>query len=144
MTGQIARVVFDPLAHPRSAQHLKVKLHSSFKPLRLDELARVLEKFQPLLKLLLDPFDRRFQALLAHDELARRIENKFFYALRLFVFEHVQMIHRLYLVAEKLDPKRLIVKIRGIDIDHVAVYAKIPAIKKIVVAFVTHIDELAK
>ena len=54
------------------------------------------------------------------------------------------MIHRLYLVTEKLDPKRLIVKIRGVDVDHVAVYAKIPAIKKIVVAFVAHIDELAK
>ena len=54
------------------------------------------------------------------------------------------MIHRLYLVAEKLDPKRLIVKICRVNIDHVAVYAKIPAIKKIVVAFVTHIDELAK
>ena len=56
-----------------------------------------------------------------------------------FVFQHVQAIHRLDLVAEKLDPKRLVVKICGIYVHHVAVYAKVATIEINVVSLVSHI-----
>ena len=52
------------------------------------------------------------------------------------------MIHRVDLVAEKLDAKRFVSPIYGIDVHHVAVYAKVASVEVVIVSLVAHIDEL--
>ena len=116
--GEVAGVVLDAGTIPDLAQHLQVVLRSKLEPLRLEQLAVVLEPLDAFPQLLLDPPERRVHlGIRRHPVLGRPDRHRRLLAEDL-AGQRVHLEDPLHLVAEELDPDRPVL-VGGEDLDDV-------------------------
>ena len=139
----VARVVLDARAEPDLADHLHVVLGAQLQPLRLEQLALVLELGQPLGQLGLDVAHRPHHALRARDVVGGREDPQLVDLAEHLAGERVQVVQRLDLVAEELDAEGELL-VRRDDLHGVAAHPERAAVERQVVAGVLHIDERAQ
>ena len=116
--GEVAAVILHPAAHPGLGQHLEVVLGAHPQPLRLQQLAGVLELAQPLAQLGLDGHHRLLQPLVPgavvgvgeHHQLVELVTD--------LTGHHVERPDPLDGVTEELDADRLAL-IGGMDLQGV-------------------------
>jgi hypothetical protein len=68
----VAAVVLDPVAVADFAQHVEIVTRAHLEALRFEQLAGILEEFEPLVQLDLDRVDRAAQLFLGRDEVLGR------------------------------------------------------------------------
>ena len=137
---QVAAVVLDPVAASELGQHLEIVLGAHPEPLRLEQLARLLELTQALAQLDLDRGDGMAGALVAGDVVGGREDDQLLEIAEQLAGQHVEPAHALDLVAEQLDAHRVLL-VGGVDLDRVASHPE-PAPDEIgVVALVVHVDK---
>ena len=135
-----ARVVLDAVAVAEFLHHLEVVLGAHAEPLRLEELALLLELGQLLLELVLDPHHGPLQPLGTghvvrggeHDELLELGD--------LLAGDRIDHEDALDLVAEQLDADRGLV-IGRMQLDGVAPHPELAAHEVHVVALVLHVHQ---
>ena len=135
------RVVLDPVAETELAHHLQVVLGALPDPVRLQHPPLTLEERHLLLELVLDlvlcTVDRRLRG----DVLRRREDGDRVELREDLAGERVEVRDLLDLVAEHRDAVRRL-RVRRLDLDHVALDAEAPAPEQRVVADVLDVDQL--
>ena len=137
------RVVLDPVAEPELAHHLEVVLGALSDPVRLEHHSLRLEVLHLLLELVPDldrcTLDRRRGC-----DVLRRREHRDVIELREHLTgQRVEMRDLLDLVAEERNAIRRF-RMRGLDLDDVALHAEPAAAEQRVVAGVLDVDQLAQ
>ena len=139
-TVEVAGVVLDARAHADLAQHLEVVRRAHPEPLRLEELAVLLEVGELLGELDLDLADRGAHPLLGRHVVRRREQHEPLELLDELAGERIDGRDALDLVAEQLDPHRAFL-VGGEHLDRVAPHPEPVAREREVVALVPHLDE---
>ena len=137
------RVVLDPVAEAELAHHLEVVLGALADPVRLEHAALGLEERDLLLQLVLDlvlgALDRRLRGdVLRRGEDGDRVELREHLA-----GERVEVRDLLDLVAEHRHAVGRL-RVRRLDLDHVALHAEAAPAEQRVIAHVLDVDQLAK
>ena len=137
------RVVLDAVAVADLLHHLEVVLRAHAQPLRLEQLALLLEPGEALLELGLDADDRLPHPLVAGDVVGGREDDELVEHGDLLAGERVDHLDPLDLVAEQLDADRRLL-VGGVHLDGVAPHPELAPHEVHVVALVVHVDELAQ
>ena len=138
----MARVVLDARAEADLLHHLEVELGTHAQPLSLEELALTLQLLQALVQLLLDGADSALHGGRARRVVRRREDGDRVELGDDVAGQRVQRVERFDLVAEQLDPDRVLLVDRD-DLDRVAAHPELAAREVDVVALVLHVDEAA-
>ncbi len=136
----MARVVLDPVAEAHLLEHLEVVFRAHFQALRLEQAALRFQLDDPVLELVPNGGKRPVQFVGWGDELLRRKESDHAQLLARLAGEGIETRDRVDLVAKKLQPDRLLVGGRGINLDHVAAHPEFSAGKLDVVSPIEHVD----
>ena len=139
----VPAVVLDAGAHADLGQHLQVVGGPHPEPLGLEQLALGLEPGQPFLQLGLDPADGDPHPLVAGHVVGGREDHQLVRLGQLLAGQGVQGRDALDLVAEQLDPDRVLL-VGRVDLDGVAAHPELPAHQVGVVALVLHVDQPAQ
>ena len=139
----VHRVVLDAVAVPDLLDHLEVVLGAHAQPLRLEELAVLLEPREPLLQLGFDADHGLAHDLVAGDVVRGREDDELGELVHLLAGERIDDRDALDLVAEELDAGDGLL-VRRMELDGVAADTELAAAQRRVVALVLHVDELAK
>ena len=136
----VSRVVLDARAEADLPHHFEVVAGAHAQALRLEEFALALEVGETRFELFLDARHRLLHALRSRD-IVRRGED----AQRVDLPDHVagqrmQVVERLDLVTEELDPHRQLF-VRRDDLDGVAADTKAAAGERHVITRVLHVDQ---
>ncbi len=136
-------VVLDPRAEADLAQHLDVVLGPLREPVGLELLALGLEGCDAVAKLALDLLDGALERLLLGHVMAGGPDRDVVERVEDLAGERVEVLDRLDLVAEQLDPIGGL-GVRGHDLEHLTPGAERATAEVGVVAAVLHCDELAE
>ncbi len=142
-SGEMARVVLDPLAEPDLGQHLEVEGGALLEPLRLQQLVVAVELLQPVGELDLDRLDRLQHGAPGAHVVGLRVDGVARQPATDLAGERVEQGDRLDGVVEQLDANRLGVRFGREDIDHLAPHAIGSAAQFIVAARVLQFGEPA-
>ena len=137
------RVVLDPRAEAELAQHLHVVPGALLQPVGLELLALALEVRDLVAQLALDLVDRALHRLLLDHVVARGPDRDVVDRVEDLAGERVEVLDRLDLVPEQLDPVGRL-GVGGQDLEHLAAGAEGAARQVGVVAPVLHPDQLAE
>ena len=137
------RVVLDPVAEAELAHHLEVVLGALPDAVRLEHPSLGLEQLHLLLELVLDLADGALDRRLRGDVLRRREDGDRVELREDLARERVEVGDRLDLVAEDRDAVGRL-RVRRLDLDHVALDAEAAAAEQRVVARVLDVDQLAQ
>ena len=137
------RVVLDPRAEAELPQHLHVVAGPLLEAVRLELLAVLLEVGDLVAHLALDLVDGALHRLLLDDVVARRPDGDVVDHIEDLARQRVEVLDRLDLVAEELDPVRGL-GIRREDLEHLSAGAERAARQVLVVPPVLHPDQLAE
>ena len=133
--AEVAGVVLDAGAGPDLEHHLDVEVGARLEPLRLEQLAGVLELGQPLGQLGADELDRPLDRRPLGDEVLGRIDGAPVELRDRLAGERVDLGDALDLVAPELDADGLLVVGRK-DLDRVAAHPERAPLERHVVAAV--------
>ena len=136
----VARVVLDAGAEANLAHHLDVVVGAHPQPLRLQQLALFLQVAQPLRQFLFDGGDRLGHPLRSGDVVRGREDPQRVHFAHHVPGQRVQVVQRLDLIAEVLDPDREFLVGRD-DLHGVPAHPERAAGERHVVAGVLHVDE---
>ena len=139
----VHRVVLDAVAVADLAHHLEVVLGAHPQPLRLEQLAFLLEPRQALLELGFDLDHRRAHPLVARHVVRGREHHRAIHLRQRLAGQRVDRREAVDRVAEHLDPQHRLL-VRGVDLDRVAADAELAATERHVVAVVLQVDEPAQ
>ncbi len=139
--GQVARVVLDALAVAELGQHLEIEVRPLSEPLRLEQLAVLVEHRQPLVELGPDAVDRRQQLRPRRHVVGSRVDRQPVELLDGHPAHRIDALDALDLVAPERDPDRGVVVGRE-DLEHVAAEPEGPRCEVEVGALVLHLGEL--
>ena len=117
----VPRVVLDAGGEPDLAHHLQVVGGAHAQPLRLQQLALLLQLGQPVGELDLDPAERALHPVRAGDVVRGREDPQLLVDGEDLAGDRVQRHQPLDLVAEHLDPDRVLLVDRE-DLDRVAAH----------------------
>ena len=137
----MAGVVLDAVAVAHLLHHLEVVLGAHFEPLCLEIFPVRLEECHPLDHLVTDPPHGNLHLLLRGDELLRREERQVGEVAPGPAGEGIEDGHPVDLVAEELDPDRLLVVLGRKDLEHVAAHAEPAPGEFDLVPLVEHLDD---
>ena len=137
--GQVARVVFDPLAVSDFPQHLKVEPRSLLEPLSFQQFAHVPELRQA--EFFFDGSHGTFDRLPRSDKLLRRVDHFIIGLSKNGSIRLVDDRDPFDLVAEEFDAQSLFHFVARNDLDHIAAHAKRSARKFIVVPRIQEIEQ---
>ena len=135
------RVVLDPVAEAELAHHLQVVLGALPDPVRLEHPPLALEQRHLLLELVLDLVLRALDRRLRGDVLRRREDRDRVELREDLAGERVEVRDLLDLVAEHRDAVGGL-RVRRLDLDHVALDPEAAAAEQRVVADVLDVDQL--
>ena len=138
-----ARVVLDAGAEAELTHHLHVVAGALLEPVRLELLAVLLEVRDLVAHLALDLVDRALHRLLLDDVVARRPDRDVVDHVEDLPRQRVEVLDRLDLVAEELDPIGGLRVCRE-DLEDLAARPEGSAGQVLVVTAVLHPDQLAK
>ena len=137
---EVTRIVLDARAKTHRLEQLKVVIGSLLQALRLEQLVLGLELGHALLALLLDGLEsRRHLGLLGHVVRSGPHRDGVVLTQQL-TCDLIDLGNELYLVAKELKAQGVL-RIRRIDINHIATHAKRTARKVIVIAIVLNINQ---
>ncbi len=136
-------VILDARAEPDLAHHLHVVGGAHPQPLRLQQLALLLQPVQLLGELRLNAADGPLHPLRTGHVVRRREDSQVVDLADHLTGERVQEVQRLHLVAEELDPHRELLVGRD-DLDRVAAYPERATGEGQVVAGVLDVDQRAE
>ena len=137
---EVTRIVLDTRAKTHRLEQLKVVIGSLLQALRLEQLVLGLELGHALLALLLDGLEsRRHLGFLGH--VVRGGPHRDGVVLtQQFACDLIDLGNELHLVTKELKAQGVL-RIRRIDINHIATHAKRTACKVIVIAIVLDINQ---
>ena len=141
-SGQVARVVFDAGAGAGRLDHLEIEGGALLEPLRLQELARLVELLQVQLQILADEPRRLLQRGLGRHVVAVGVDLDRLQGSCLGAGQGIELDDALDLVAEEGDAPAPVLEVRGEELDHVAAHAEGAAVEVGVVAAILQLDEL--
>ena len=136
----MARVVLDAGAHTDLAQHLEVVGGAHPQPLRLEQLALLLEPGETLRQLHLDAVDGALHVLVGRDVVRGGEQHQPLELLDDLAGERVDRRDALHLVAEERDPDATLL-VGGEHLDGVAPHPELVPGEVEVVALVLQLDE---
>ena len=130
-----------PLQKADLLHHLEIEARALLDPLRLDQLAVLVEEFQPLAQLDLDRLDRAQHGVARRHVMRRRIDGETRNLLPHAAGERIEQLHRLDLVVEQLHAHRHFGVLGRENVDRVAAHAKRAALEIGFVALVLHLGQ---
>ena len=136
----VHRVVLDAVAVADLTHHLEVVLGAHPQPLRLEQLAFLLEPRQALLELGFDLDHRHAHPLVARHVVRGREHHRAVHLRQRLAGQRVDRGEAVDRVAEHLDPQHRLL-VRGVDLDGVAPDAELATTERHVVAVVLQVDE---
>ncbi len=137
-SGQVPRIIFDPLAEAELVEHFEVEARALLDPLGLEELSRFLKVVDSLGELDLDRFDRPQRRRARRHIVARRIDGEARDPLAGVARERVEQGQTLDLVVDERDAQCGLGMLRGEDVEHVASHAERAALELELVSLVLH------
>ena len=138
LAGQVAAVIFDPVAITKLADHFQVEHGPLLEPLRLDQAILRLQFGKANLELILDRAHRLLEVVLAGDKVAAGKDGHLLHIGNHHSAQRVDDGDSVNGIAEKLDPDRPILFVHREDVDRIAAHAKGAAMEGELVAFVEH------
>ena len=138
-----ARVVLDPVAEAELAQHLHVELRALAQPVRLEQLALLLELLAARLELVADLHHGALDRVAVGGVVGGGPDRGVVELLQHLAAERVELLQRLDLVAEE-DGAVGGLGVGGEDLERLAAHAEAAATEHAVVARVLDVDELAQ
>src|SRR5438093_1700546 len=140
---EVTRVILDPGAGPRLAEHLEIEVGALSQALGLEQPVRVLELLHTVDELDLDVLDR-FQKLLARrDEVPGRVDVDLVALCKHLSGERVELRDPLDVVAKELDAHRELL-IGRLDLERVPSDPELPAHEVGVRPLILDVDEMPK
>ncbi len=140
-SGQMSRVVLDPVAVSDLLDHLQIEHGPLVQAVRLQDLAFGFERRPVPFELRLDGLDGQLGFLAWRDEVRFRVDRELVVLLERLARERIERNQLVDFVAEQLHPERRVV-VRRIDFDDIAADAEHAAREIVVVAFVLDVDQL--
>ncbi len=132
------RVILDPLAEAEFGEHLEIEPGALLDPLRLDQLACLPEKLDPLAQFGLDGIDRAQGRFARRDVMAGRIDREPGHRMQHPPGQRIEYLQLFDLVVGERDPHRVFGVLGRKHVDHVAAHAKGAASEVELVALVLH------
>ena len=143
VSGEMARVVLDAVAVADLGHHLQVELRALRQPLRFDQLVLRVQHLQPLAQFDLDRLDRVEHGAARGHVMRLRIDRVARQLAQRFAGQRIEQRQLLDLAVEQLDPQRLGVGFRRMDVDGLAAHAVGAAGQVHLVARVLHLGQAA-
>ncbi len=140
-TGQMARVVLDPLAKADLGHHLEVEARPLLDPLRFDQFHLAHEEFLLRSQFDLDLFDGVEHLLTPGHVVARREHREAADPLPNVARQGIEKLQGLYLIVEERKAQRVFRVLGRKDVQHVAAHAKRAAPEVDFVALVLHLGQ---
>ena len=134
--GQIARIVFDPVAHAGRLQHLQIEIRALFQPLRFQQLAFAHQLIQPDAQLLAYPDDRLLHRGLGRHIVAVGIDADLVECTGLLARQRIKFRDTFKLIAEEAQPPGAVLKVGGKHLQRITAHAKTATLERSIVALV--------
>ena len=139
---EVARVVFDAVAHPRRLEHFEIEVGALFEPLRFEQFAFVHELVEAGLELFLDLDDRLAHRRFWRDVVGVGVDADVLHHGRLFPRQRVEFRDAFQFLAKEGQPPCPVVEVGREDFERVAPHPEGAPEKRLVVAFVLLRDEV--
>ncbi len=142
--GQMARIVLDSGAESHLGQQFQIVQRALLQALSFEQPVVRAKEFEPLLELGADIPDRDFHPVGGRYVMRGGIDRDALELANHLAAQRIDLVQRLDLIAEKLDPHRPALFIGREHLDRVAAHAEGPAMEIVVVALVPDIHQLAQ
>ena len=132
--GQIARVIFDAVAHACGLKHFQVEICALFQALRFQQLTFAHQLIKPNAQLFFDALNGLVHRWFWRHVMAVGIDADLFKRAGFFARQRIKLGDRLQLFAEKRQLPGPVLEVRGKNLERIATHPEGSALKGVIVA----------
>ena len=140
-SGQMARIIFDPVAETHFLQHFQIVFGAHPQPLRLEQFVLRFQLDDALFQLFANGAQRAIQFVRRRHELFRREKRDDVKRFVRVTGQRIESRDRIDFVTEKFESDSFFIGASRINLDHVASHTKSAAREIHVVALIQHVDQ---